>query len=219
MANEVDAAHLTAEQRTVYEARMKKIGLAKGAAAGAGLGLGFNYLAKMRFPVVYKSVTFRVAAFMIPFIGLSRVGADRELSHAIHRERGVYQRAEEDEARFSKLSAGDKIKDFAFKNRLSLIFGAWLASLGVSGYAVSRDKLMTRSQKIVQARMYAQGLTLLLVIATAIATMTNNNEPEYIPDPNDKHHHLIHNRHTNHHRNEVDDHWKMVLEQEQEGKR
>ncbi|KAK9319544.1 hypothetical protein V1517DRAFT_332121 [Lipomyces orientalis] len=219
MANEVDTAHLTAEQRAAYEDRMKYIGFFKGATLGASVGLGFNYLAKMRFPVVYKSVTFRVAAFMIPFIGLSRVGADRELSHAIYRERGVYQRAQEEEAQFSKLSAGDKIKDFAFKNRLSLIFGAWIASLGASGYMVSRDKLMTRSQKIVQARMYAQGLTLLLVIATAIATMTNNNEPEYIPDPNDKHHHLIHNPHANHHRNEVDDHWKMVLEKEQEGKR
>ncbi|KAK9386387.1 hypothetical protein V1515DRAFT_537723, partial [Lipomyces mesembrius] len=206
---------LTAEQRADYEKQMKYIGLAKGASAGAALGLGFNYLAKSRFPVVYKSVTFRVATFMIPFIGMSRVGADRELSHAIYKERGVYQRQNE----ASKLSTSEKVMAFASKNRLSLIFGAWLTSLGVSGYVVSRDKLMTTAQKICQlithCRMYAQGLTLALVVATAITTLASKDEPEYVPDPNDKHHHLIHNPHANHHRNEVDEHWKAVLEEEQ----
>ncbi|KAK9331194.1 hypothetical protein V1520DRAFT_338556 [Lipomyces starkeyi] len=215
MPNEVDATHLTAEQRADYERRMTYIGLAQGATAGAGLGLGLNYLAKLRFPVVYKSVTFRVATFMIPFIGMSRVGADRALSHAIYKERGVYQRQNEAATEFSNLSTSEKVKAFASKNRLSLIFGAWLASLGVSGYVVSRDKLMTRAQKIVQARMYAQGLTIVLIVATAITTLTGKNEPEYVPDPNDKHHHLIHNPHANHHRNEVDEHWKMILEEEQ----
>ncbi|KAK9495418.1 hypothetical protein V1508DRAFT_409770 [Lipomyces doorenjongii] len=219
MPNEVDATHLTAEQRADYERRMKYIGLAKGATAGAGLGLGFNYLAKLRFPVVYKSVTFRVATFMIPFIGMSRVGADRELSHAIYKERGVYQRQNEAATEFSKLSTSEKVTAFASKNRLSIIFGAWLASLGVSGYIVSRDKFMTTAQKIVQARMYAQGLTLALVVATAITTLTSKDEPEYLPDPNDKHHRLIHNPHANHHRNQVDEHWKVVLEEEQGRKR
>ncbi|KAK9385192.1 hypothetical protein V1515DRAFT_582273 [Lipomyces mesembrius] len=207
MPNEVDATHLTAEQRADYEKQMKYIGLAKGASAGAALGLGSNYLAKSRFPVVYKSVTFRVATFMIPFKGMSRVGADRELSHAIYKERGVYQRQNE----ASKLSTSEKVMAFASKNRLSLTFGAWLTSLGVSGYVVSRDKLMTTAQKIVQA----QGLTLALVVATAISTLASKDEPEYVPDPNDKHHHLIHNPHANHHRNEVDEHWKAVLEEEQ----
>ncbi|KAK9374941.1 uncharacterized protein V1513DRAFT_55412 [Lipomyces chichibuensis] len=211
----VDATHLTAEQRADYERRMKYIGLAKGGTAGAMLGLGFNYFAKLRFPVVYRSVTFRVATFIIPFIGMSRVGADRELSQAIYRERGGYQQQNKAAIDFSKLSTSEKVKAFASKNRLSLIFGAWLASLGVCGYVVSRDKLMTRAQKIVQARMYAQGLTVALVVATAITTLTNKNEPEYVPDPNDKHHHLKHNPHANHHRNQVDEHWKIVLEEEQ----
>ncbi|KAK9487852.1 hypothetical protein V1527DRAFT_282469 [Lipomyces starkeyi] len=190
--------------------------LRKDATAGAGLGLGFNYLAKLRFPVVYKSVTFRVAAFMIPFIGMSRVGADRELSHAIYKERGVYQRQNEAATEFSNLSASEKVKTFASKNRLSLIFRCMACfTRSVCLGMFSRDKLMTRARKIVHARMYAQGLTIVLTVATAVTTLTGKNQPEYVPDPNDKHHHLTHNPHANHHRNEVDEHWKMVLEEEQ----
>ncbi|KAK9357278.1 hypothetical protein V1504DRAFT_436890 [Lipomyces starkeyi] len=214
----VDATHLTPKQREDYERRMQYIGLAKGAAAGAGIGLGLNYLVKLRFPVVYKSVTLRAAAVMLPVIGMSGAWADRELSYAIHNERGLYQLKSQEQTEFSQLSAREKVRTFASKHRLSLIFGAWLTSLGVSGYIVSRDKLMTRSQKIVQARMYAQGLTVLLVVATGISAMTKRNEPEYIPDPNDKHHRLMHNPGASPHHNQVKEHWKAVLEEEQGGK-
>ncbi|KAK9481812.1 hypothetical protein V1527DRAFT_478460 [Lipomyces starkeyi] len=215
---ELNATHLTLEQQTDYERRMQYIGLAKGAAFGTGIGLGINYLTKVRFPVVYKSVTLRMAAVMLPVIGLSGAWADHELSHAIHIERSLYQREKEEQSEFSKFSPGEKLRYLAFKHRLSLIFGTWLASLGICGYIVSRDKLMTRSQKVVQARMYAQGLTLLLVVATTVNTVTNLNQPQYIPDPNDKHHRLIPNPSAGHHRNHAKEHWKSVLDKSQDGK-
>lgn len=39
--------------------------------------------------------------------------------------------------------------------------------MGISLGLVSRNKYLTRSQKLVQARVYAQGLTLLVLVATA----------------------------------------------------
>lgn len=39
--------------------------------------------------------------------------------------------------------------------------------MGVSLGLVSRDKFLSRAQKLVQARVYAQGLTLLVLVATA----------------------------------------------------
>ena len=44
---------------------------------------------------------------------------------------------------------------------------SWLASMGVSLGLVSRNKYLTKAQRLVQARVYAQGLTLLVLVATA----------------------------------------------------
>ncbi|KAK9448336.1 uncharacterized protein V1518DRAFT_418704 [Limtongia smithiae] len=218
MADQDDVMKYNAEQRAAYENKMKYYGLAKGMAAGAALGLGVNLLAKHRFPIVFKSPTFRVAAFMIPFIGLSRVGSEQEYHHAMLRERGVYAiEQKEHGVDYSKLSGMDKVMAFGKEHKLPLIFTAWVGSLGLSGYLVWRDKLMSSSQKIVQVRMYAQFLTLLLVVATAVSSIGMHSEPEYIEDPADKHHHLIHNPLATH-PNAVGDHWRVILDEESETK-
>ncbi|KAK9468330.1 hypothetical protein V1512DRAFT_259243 [Lipomyces arxii] len=211
---QVDYTTFTPEQRKEYETSRKYVGFGKGALAGVAVGLGLNLLARSRFPVVYQSTAFKAAIVTIPVAGLSRVGADHELSHAIYRERGVYEKMQESEIDYSKLSTVDKLKTFGTQHRLGLAIGAWLGSLGGSGYLVWRDKLMTPAQKIVQARMYAQGFTLAMIIIAAIGSFSGFNGPHYIPDPNDKqHHHLIKNPNDKSH-SEVDDHWKTVLEDE-----
>lgn len=58
------------------------------------------------------------------------------------------------------------------RNKYKIIVGAWAASLGGSFYLINRDKLMTMSQKIVQARMYAQGLTVIILLATMAVSVS-----------------------------------------------
>lgn len=55
---------------------------------------------------------------------------------------------------------------FCSDNKYKIIMGAWAGSLAGSFWLVNRDKYMTKSQKIVQARMYAQGLTVVLLLAS-----------------------------------------------------
>ncbi|KAK9480208.1 hypothetical protein V1514DRAFT_189326 [Lipomyces japonicus] len=216
MANEPDVTALAVDKRHEYETRQKYAGLAKGAVAGFGVGIGLNLLARRALPVAYKSVTFRVATVTIPTVGLARAMAERELHHAILRERGVYAEealAEQEETK--NLTAGQKLARAATKHRLSIIFGAWVATVGASGYWITRDKLLTGQQKLVQVRMYAQGLTLALIVLASLASVGHrHDEPAYVLDPKDPtHHHYIHNPALR--RSTVSqDHWKEVLDRE-----
>jgi hypothetical protein len=54
---------------------------------------------------------------------------------------------------------------WADENRYSIVFGSWVASMGAAFALVSRSPMNT-AQKLVQARVYAQGLTMAVVIAS-----------------------------------------------------
>ncbi|KAK9358030.1 hypothetical protein V1504DRAFT_462472 [Lipomyces starkeyi] len=68
----------------------------------------------------------------------------------------------------------DEALEYINNNRFKVFLSAWLASLAGAGYMVSRDRYMTTSQKVVQARMYAQGFTLLLIVGSAGLAMLDD---------------------------------------------
>ncbi|KAM6496184.1 hypothetical protein JOM56_008890 [Amanita muscaria] len=80
---------------------------------------------------------------------------------------GKQQRKEE---LWQELSAKDKIAHWAENHQYSLIFGGWASSLATAGGIIWRDKYMTPAQKIVQARMWAQGMTIGLLIVVGALT-------------------------------------------------
>ncbi|KAG6840644.1 hypothetical protein C0991_005367 [Blastosporella zonata] len=83
--------------------------------------------------------------------------------------RFIHGRQMADDARWEELSTRDKLGDWADRHQYSLILGGWASSLAFAGAIISRDKLQTTAQKVVQARMWAQGLTIgLLIVAGAL---------------------------------------------------
>ncbi|KAJ8087014.1 Replication factor C, subunit RFC4 [Marasmius tenuissimus] len=70
-----------------------------------------------------------------------------------------------EEARWEALSTTDKISDWASRHEYSIIMASWALSLAAAGAIISRDKYQTGPQKVVQARMWAQGLTIGILIA------------------------------------------------------
>ncbi|TFL05838.1 hypothetical protein BDV98DRAFT_560710 [Pterulicium gracile] len=71
--------------------------------------------------------------------------------------------------RWAELSTSERLADFASRHEYSLILGAWASSLAISGAIINRNKYQTFAQKIVQARMWAQGLTVgILIVAGAL---------------------------------------------------
>jgi hypothetical protein len=86
--------------------------------------------------------------------------------------------------------------------------------MGLAFAIVGRNPYLTTSQKIVQARVYAQGLTLAVLIATAafeIGDRGNSDgmwETVKVVDPNDpEHKHLIEKR-VHHESYRGEDLWK-----------
>src|SRR5690242_20650538 len=95
-------------------------------------------------------------------------------------------------------TAAQRAREWAEENRYPIIFGFWVASMAGSFWAVNRKSYLSGSQKLVQARMYAQGLTLAVLLASFAfeaddATKGKGRwETIKVLDPNDPtHKHLI----------------------------
>ncbi|PPR02652.1 hypothetical protein CVT24_002135 [Panaeolus cyanescens] len=99
------------------------------------------------------------------------------------------------EKRWDSLTGTEKIADFALRHQYSMIMGGWAASLGVAAAIISRQKYQTYAQKIVQARMWAQGLTIGLLIVAGALTQSRRKEIAKA--------------------NQLDHSWKDVLEQQE----
>ncbi|KAK7743558.1 Replication factor C, subunit RFC4 [Cytospora paraplurivora] len=96
---------------------------------------------------------------------------------------------------------GQKLIDWCRENRYTIVLSSWVASMFAAGAIVSRNKYLSGAQKLVQARVYAQGLTLAVLIATAAFEThdarngTGRWETVLVVDPNDpEHKHLIEKR-------------------------
>jgi len=75
-----------------------------------------------------------------------------------------------EQARWTSMSAKDKIAEWTASHQLSVIVGSWAFTMGIVGNKVMRDPLMSMPNKLVQVRLWAQGLTIGVVIATAALT-------------------------------------------------
>ncbi|KAG1883863.1 hypothetical protein F4604DRAFT_267077 [Suillus subluteus] len=78
--------------------------------------------------------------------------------------------AAEEEARWGALTTKEKIGDWATRHQYSIILGSWALSMAVAGSIISKDRHQTLPQKIVQVRMWAQGLTIGVLIGAGILT-------------------------------------------------
>ncbi|KAJ6560336.1 hypothetical protein B0H19DRAFT_1147290 [Mycena capillaripes] len=95
-------------------------------------------------------------------------------------------REQHEMTRWESMSTGDKIADWAQRHEYSIIVGGWALSLGVAGLIIGRDKYQTTAQKVVQARMWAQGLTIGIIL-TAAGLHTNRNKGESASRPSADH--------------------------------
>ena len=104
--------------------------------------------------------------------------------------------------------------DWGKENRYPIVAGSWVLSMGVALGIVGRSPHLSTQQKLVQARVYAQGLTIAVLIATAAFEVGDRGKGEgrwetvKIIDPNDpEHKHLIEKK-VHHERYEGEDQWR-----------
>ncbi|KAF2243295.1 hypothetical protein BU26DRAFT_523636 [Trematosphaeria pertusa] len=212
------------EEQAHYNATFN--GTVYGGVVGSIIGVAGVWAASARFPA-FRSLTVPFRAFLASapgtfgaVIAADRASARYDLMHNPEKLREA-ERAKERATLYEQhKSPMQRAKDWAEENRYPIIFGFWVLSLGGSFLLVKRQPL-SASQKLVQARMYAQGLTLGVLLASFAfeandATKGKGRwETIKVIDPNDpEHKHLIEKR-IHHERYAGEDQWREMVEAEE----
>ncbi|CAL9734218.1 respiratory supercomplex factor 2, mitochondrial [Monosporozyma servazzii] len=148
----------------------------KGGAIGTAAGLAISLIGMRVLPRRFPHMKFgslpwsvRTAMFIVPPTILSVICAE-EASNKFDalRYSGEFKREaeQETERQWEKLSTGQKVIESLSNNKYKIITSAWAGSLWGSWHLINRDPIMTKPQKIVQARMYAQFITVILLLGT-----------------------------------------------------
>ncbi|KAK6202441.1 uncharacterized protein RJT21DRAFT_112397 [Scheffersomyces amazonensis] len=159
-------------------------GLVVGSLVSAGL---FTYL-KKRQPVRFNSfnTSIKTAIFIMPTVSIGAFFADQgswEFDKQMHQSEYSDKLILEEYRQWNNLSWSDKAFTSLDKNKYPIIVATWAASLYGSWVVVNRDKIMTGAQKAVQARMYAQGITIILLLGTVLLSMKEKEIEKKRPAP------------------------------------
>ncbi|KAF2640476.1 hypothetical protein P280DRAFT_469242 [Massarina eburnea CBS 473.64] len=204
----------------------------KGGTIGGIIGLavgGVGVAAASRRFSNFRALTVPFRAFLVASSGsfVAVISADRasnafDIAHNPEKQREINRERERAALYDSNKTAAQRAKDWAGENRYPILFGVWIASMAGSWIAVNRKSAMGGTNKLVQARMYAQGLTLAALLAS-FAFETNDAtkgkgrwETIKVLDPNDpEHKHMIEKK-IHHERYAGEDQWREMVEAEEE---
>lgn len=195
---------LTKEEEAAHYGAVIRGGLI-GGSIGLAIGATGVIYCSRRYPT-FRGLTLPFRTFLVTSTGTfgAIVQADRsgvafqKAKDPMAKYRDGSQRAQE--IMRENESAYERFMSYGRENRYSIVCASWLASLAVAFALVSRAPMST-PQKIVQARVYAQGLTLAVLIVSAAFEMHDAKnskgrwETVMVLDPNDpEHKHLIEKR-------------------------
>lgn len=184
-------------------------------------------LASARYPA-FRSLTLPFRTFLITSAGTfsAIIGADSysrrfEATRQPGRDYQDEQASLQEQIDASRTQS-EKVKAWLSDNRYGLVMGSWVASISAAMGIVGRNPYLTTAQKIVQARVYAQGFTLAAVIVS-LAFEGNDRmkgsgrwETVKILDPNDPtHKHMIEKK-IHHERYAGEDQWMDMVEAEEQ---
>ncbi|CAM0143013.1 Replication factor C, subunit RFC4 [Umbelopsis sp. WA50703] len=184
----MSTSQLTKEQQEKLS-HVSFMGGVKGAAFGLGLGLISTVVAQRRSPN-FQALTTPLKSAMIGSATVAGYlfGSERE---AVKYENREYGYLDEEELRKlahqegdERLSAKDGIIHYLNQNRWSIIAGSWVVSMaGALTYSFS-NKYLSTQQKLVQARMYAQAVTIAVLMASAsLSVYAKDDEKEQKDEP------------------------------------
>ncbi|KAF9732254.1 hypothetical protein PMIN03_011380 [Paraphaeosphaeria minitans] len=212
------------EEQAHYNATVQ--GGTIGGLIGVGIGTAAVVGASRRYHS-FRALSIPFRAFLVTSSGsfVAVIAADRasnafDISHNPEKQREIERERHREELYNANKSAMTRAKDWASENRYPLLFGFWVASMAGSWIAVNRSP-MSGAQKLVQARMYAQGLTLAGLLASFafegndVAKGKGRWETITVLDPNDpEHKHMIEKK-IHHERYAGEDQWREMVEAEE----
>ncbi|KAJ5291357.1 hypothetical protein N7478_000608 [Penicillium angulare] len=164
----------------------------KGGSVGGVLGLVAGaagvLLASRRFHTI-RNLTTPMKAFLVTssgtFVGIIAADhASRDFETSRNAEKLWYENREErlrtEESR--GLTISERVVAFARREKYKIVGATWIASMVGSFVLVGRNPYISGQQKIVQARVYAQGLTLGVLCASAAFEISDQRRGRGIMD-------------------------------------
>lgn len=216
---------LTKEEEAAHSTATWKGGLL-GGAAGIAVGVGGVYAASLRFPA-FRHLSLPFRAFLVTgTTSFAAVTSADRASHSFEKKRHAdtdYQNASERDASMlaSTLSVSQKFKNLVSEQRYTIVSGSWVLSMLTAFALVSRSRHLTGQQKLVQARVYAQGLTLAVLVASFALEGNDLREGKgrwetvKVVDPDDPTgQHLIEKR-VHHEAYQGEDQWMDMIESQE----
>ncbi|KAK5120079.1 hypothetical protein LTR85_006560 [Meristemomyces frigidus] len=213
------------EEREHYNATLT--GGIGGGLAGLAVGTLGVYAASQRYPA-FRQLTLPLRAFLITSTGtFSAIVSADSYSRRFEASRNPAKQYEDESQTLqdqiqAQKSTKQRTMDWLSQNRYGVVFGSWVASMGTALGLVGRNPYLSTQQKLVQARVYAQGLTIAVVIislafeGTDQATGSGRWETVKVLDPNDPtHKHLVEKK-IHHERYAGEDQWRDMVAAEEE---
>ena len=108
----------------------------------------------------------------------------------------------------------ERVMDWGKENRYSIVGGSWVLSMALALGLTGRNPYLSTQQKLVQARVYAQGLTIAVLVATAVFEIGDRGKGEgrwetiKVLDPNDPTHKHMVDKKVHHERYAGEDQWQ-----------
>ncbi|KAI9727699.1 MAG: hypothetical protein M1828_005927 [Chrysothrix sp. TS-e1954] len=202
----------------------------KGGFFGAAVGLAATSLgvwgASRRFHAFRQlSVPFRVFLVTSSTTFTGVISADhysRNFEKRRHADSDFKTQSEQAASELSKdKSTGERMKAFVSEQRYPIVFSSWLASMAIALGLVGRSPHMTGQQKLVQARVYAQGLTLAVLIASFMLEGSDMRagkgrwETVKVLDPDDPEHKRMIEKKIHHEAYTGQDQWMDMIESQE----
>ncbi|KAK1820299.1 Replication factor C, subunit RFC4 [Friedmanniomyces endolithicus] len=213
------------EEREHYNATL--YGGTLGGLAGVGAGSLGVWAASQRYPA-FRTLSIPFRAFLITSTGTfsAIVSADSYSRHFERSRNPQKQYKDEDQTLMEQANAQKSSQQRAMawlsENRYSVVFGSWVASMSAALGLVGRNPYLSTQQKLVQARVYAQALTIAVVIISLAFETTDNAKGEgrwetvKIIDPNDPTHKNLIEKRIHHERYAGEDQWRDMIAAEEE---
>lgn len=213
LTKEEEAAH--------YNATLK--GGFKGLALGLGVGLGALGLATRRYAII-RNLTIPMKAFLVSssstfsaIIAADRASRGYEFASM---PKNLYQdRASRDREQVRAAeTTSEKLTQWGRDNRYPIVTASWVASMAIALRLVKNNPYLSKAQKLVQARVYAQGLTLAVLIVTALFEVRDANkgrgrwETVMVLDPSDPEHKQLIEKKIHHELYPGEDLWKGTFD-------
>jgi hypothetical protein len=196
-----------------------------GGTLGLAVGVGGIAFATRRYPA-FRSLTLPLRAFLVSSAGTfgAIVNAER-YSVAFQKAQDPMNFYQDSSKRAAELmreneSTYARFMEWGRQNRYSVVFASWLASMAVAFAAVGRSPAST-AQKLVQARVYAQGLTLAVLIVSAAFEVNDAKQGSSrfqtvkVLDPNDPEHKRMIEKKVHKEEYEGQDLWRDMVEAEE----